>query len=69
MTGVELPAVDACDRVLGTLRDRGILAGKTGPGRNVLTFLPPLNIDGEELLAAGRLAAETVAEVMEGAPC
>jgi len=33
-----------CDHILESLKDRGVLAGKTGPGRNVLTFLPPLVI-------------------------
>ena len=26
-----------------------MLAGKTGPGRNVLTFMPPLIIDENEI--------------------
>lgn len=48
MIGVELrtgsgkPASERCDKVLWYLRENGILAGKTGPGRNVLTFEPPL---------------------------
>ena len=38
------PDADRCDRILESLKDAGVLAGKTGPGRNVLTFLPPLVI-------------------------
>ena len=42
------PDAAVCDGLLEALKDRGVLAGKTGPGRNTLTFLPPLNIsDGE----------------------
>lgn len=50
-----------CDRYLEALKDRGVLAGKTGPGRNVLTFMPPLTIERAEL---GVLmdALETVVE-------
>jgi len=33
-----------CDVILENLKDAGVLAGKTGPGRNILTFLPPLVI-------------------------
>jgi len=39
------PATDRCDKVLEDLKNAGVLAGKTGSGRNVLTFLPPLVID------------------------
>ena len=55
MVGVELvlpdrsPATGATDSVLESLKDRGILAGKTGPGRNVLTFQPPLIITKEHV--------------------
>ncbi len=50
MVGAELvhankePATEIMDKVLEALKDRGILAGKTGTGRNVLTFQPPLII-------------------------
>lgn len=33
-----------CDAILEDLKDAGVLAGKTGPDRDVLTFLPPLVI-------------------------
>lgn len=48
MLGAELlteegkPASKATDYVLEVLKDRGILLGKTGVGRNVLAFQPPL---------------------------
>jgi 4-aminobutyrate aminotransferase-like enzyme len=37
------------DTVLERLKDAGYLAGKTGPGRNVLTFMPPLVVEQTEL--------------------
>jgi 4-aminobutyrate aminotransferase/4-aminobutyrate aminotransferase/(S)-3-amino-2-methylpropionate transaminase len=49
------PAAGLCDDILERLKDNGVLAGKTGPGRNTLTFMPPLTLtDGEveEFLAA-----------------
>lgn len=55
MLGVELvtpagePAGALLDDLLETLKDRGVLAGKTGPGRNVLTLMPPLVIDDAEI--------------------
>jgi 4-aminobutyrate aminotransferase len=38
-----------CDALLWGLRRRGVLAGKTGPARNVLTFEPPLIITAEQV--------------------
>lgn len=38
-----------CDAMLEALKDRGVLAGKTGDGRNVLTFMPPLIIDEHQI--------------------
>jgi len=35
--------------VLESLKDSGVLAGKTGAGRNVLTFQPPLIIEEEDI--------------------
>jgi len=55
MIGVELreradaPAAALTDLVLERLKDGGFLLGKTGPGRNVLTIMPPLVVDQEAL--------------------
>ena len=53
MLGAELrdpagnPASDLTDSVLEAMKDAGYLIGKTGPGRNVLTFMPPLVVERE----------------------
>lgn len=56
-----------CDALLESLKDVGVLAGKTGPARDVLAFLPPLVItpgevrqliDAVDEAAAITLAAE-----------
>jgi 4-aminobutyrate aminotransferase-like enzyme len=58
MVGVELrdgaggPAAALADAVLECLKDDGFLFGKTGPGRNVLTLMPPLVVAEEALDAA-----------------
>jgi 4-aminobutyrate aminotransferase-like enzyme len=55
MIGVELrdgkgePAAALTDAVLEQLKDDGYLLGKTGPGRNVLTWMPPLIVEAEAL--------------------
>jgi 4-aminobutyrate aminotransferase/4-aminobutyrate aminotransferase/(S)-3-amino-2-methylpropionate transaminase len=55
MIGVELrdeggaPAAALLDDVLERLKDAGYLLGKTGPGRNVLTLMPPLVVEQEAL--------------------
>ena len=55
MLGVELvkrdkiPAAEEIDYILEELKDRGILAGKTGASRNVLTFQPPLVITRDDI--------------------
>ncbi len=55
MLGAELrtadgsPAAALTDSLLEGLKDAGYLIGKTGPGRNVLTFLPPLIVEAEAL--------------------
>lgn len=42
------PDADRCDRLLESLKDHGVLAGKTGVDRNILSFMPPLTMsDGE----------------------
>lgn len=55
MLGVELvkddkiPATEEIDIILEGLKDHGILAGKTGVSRNVLTFQPPLIITRNDI--------------------
>lgn len=55
MLGIELvkddksPAIEEIDTILEGLKDRGILAGKTGVSRNVLTFQPPLVITRDDI--------------------
>jgi 4-aminobutyrate aminotransferase-like enzyme len=55
MIGVELrdgtnrPAAALTDAVLERMKDDGFLLGKTGPGRNVLTLMPPLVIPSDAL--------------------
>jgi 4-aminobutyrate aminotransferase-like enzyme len=55
MIGVELgdagqdAAADVTDRVLEVMKDHGVLLGKTGLGRNVVTFMPPLIITEQQL--------------------
>jgi 4-aminobutyrate aminotransferase-like enzyme len=54
MIGVELcdPAGNSAaltDSVLEATKDAGYLIGKTGPGRNVLTVMPPLVVEREAL--------------------
>ncbi len=55
MVGVELrdaanqPAAARTDAVLERLKDAGFLLGKTGPGRNVLTLMPPLVVPADAL--------------------
>ncbi len=49
MIGVPVSDAGTLDRVLMSLRDRGIIAGKTGRNRDVLTFLPPLVVSWSEL--------------------
>ncbi|PKM10697.1 MAG: aspartate aminotransferase family protein [Gammaproteobacteria bacterium HGW-Gammaproteobacteria-3] len=54
MLGAELvradgsPAVEELDALLEHLKDLGVLVGKTGPERNVLTLMPPLVLSGAE---------------------
>ena len=43
-----VPDAARCDLYLERLKDRGVLAGKTGPDRNVLTFMPPLILQPDE---------------------
>jgi 4-aminobutyrate aminotransferase-like enzyme len=58
MVGVEiaghgtLSAAEGTDRILERMKEAGYLLGKTGPGRNVLTWMPPLIFRPEELMEA-----------------
>ena len=58
MQGVELnagskrSAAELTDFVLEAMKDAGFLLGKTGPGRNVLTLMPPLIVDETHLQTA-----------------
>lgn len=45
------PDAARCDALLERAKDEGYLLGKTGPGRNVLTLLPPLVIERDDLEA------------------
>ena len=38
-----------CDMLLETLKDNGVFAGKTGPARSTLTFMPPLTVSEQEI--------------------
>ncbi len=57
MLGMELvlnhkdlePDPERCDEILEQLKERGFLAGKSGPGRNVLSCMPPLVVEREDL--------------------
>jgi 4-aminobutyrate aminotransferase-like enzyme len=52
MIGMELRGERAAallDDLLEQLKDAGYLLGKTGPARNVLTFMPPLIVEREAL--------------------
>lgn len=44
-----IPASELTDRILEKMKDAGYLLGKTGPGRNVLTFMPPLIIGKSDI--------------------
>jgi 4-aminobutyrate aminotransferase-like enzyme len=58
MIGVEiagrgtLTASECVDQILERMKDAGYLLGKTGPGRNVLTWMPPLIVEEDELMEA-----------------
>jgi 4-aminobutyrate aminotransferase-like enzyme len=71
MIGVELregdaPAAALTDVVLERLKDAGFLLGKTGPGRNVLTLMPPLIVAAADLDAAVEALDQTLQESPEG---
>jgi acetylornithine/succinyldiaminopimelate/putrescine aminotransferase len=43
------PDADRCDQILEHLKDLRVLAGKSGPDRNVLTLMPPLTIEKQAI--------------------
>ncbi len=43
------PDPAALDQILENLKDHGVLATRTGPQRNVLTFLPPLTVTTDHI--------------------
>jgi len=55
MVGVELMSCETfdaptmTDMVLENMKDSGFLLGKTGPGRNVLTLMPPLIVEERQI--------------------
>jgi 4-aminobutyrate aminotransferase-like enzyme len=58
MIGVELlpwgdlTAAALADEVLERMKDAGYLLGKTGPQRNILTWMPPSIVTEEQLQGA-----------------
>ncbi|NQV36243.1 MAG: aspartate aminotransferase family protein [Phycisphaeraceae bacterium] len=58
MIGVEIRALgkytapELTDHLLEQMKEAGYLVGKTGPGRNVVTFMPPLIIKQDQALEA-----------------
>jgi 4-aminobutyrate aminotransferase len=58
MIGVEicgrktLSPAECTDQILEAMKEAGYLLGKTGPGRNVLTWMPPLITESEALMEA-----------------
>ena len=51
--------------ILEAMKDRGIFIGKTGAGRNVLTFLPPLVIEEADVDAVVAALRECLKEETE----
>ena len=63
MIGCPVASTELCDELLERLKTHGVLAGKTGPGRDVLTLLPPLTFTPEqcdELLEALQVSLDEV---------
>lgn len=61
LNGEEAPAL--VDQILEALKDRGIILGKNGLGRNVLAFQPPLVINEENVKDLLQALGEVLAEV------
>jgi 4-aminobutyrate aminotransferase len=70
MIGVELrdregnPDGGRTDAVLEAMKDRGYLIGKSGPGRNVLTLMPPLVIERNTLDGLAEELGRALAEII-----
>ena len=45
----EISCAEITDALLEKMKDHGFLLGKTGPGRNVITWMPPLIIETRQL--------------------
>ena len=63
MWGIELidPQLTLTDLVMEQAKDQGLLIGKTGPDRNVLTLMPPLIVTDQQI----DQAITTVAEILQ----
>ncbi len=61
-TGAPDTTATATDRVLEAMKDAGYLVGKTGPGRNVITFLPPLVVEWKDLAGAADALGDAIAK-------
>ena len=62
------PDPTQCDALLEALKDRGVLAGKTGAGRNVLTFMPPLIIDEPQISTLINAIEESILQLTPSNP-
>jgi 4-aminobutyrate aminotransferase-like enzyme len=58
------PDAALCDRLLESLKDNGVFAGKTGPGRSTLTFMPPLTVSETEIAEFAAALRKSVAAVV-----
>jgi len=71
MVGVELGFTNGAhlatmtDRVLENMKSRGVLLGKTGLDRNVLTFMPPLIIADDQLATACEHLGESLQQITD----
>ena len=65
MIGVELREAGQTDAILEQMKDEGFLLGKTGAGRNVLTFMPPLVVSEADLDAAAEALGRTLTAVCQ----
>jgi 4-aminobutyrate aminotransferase len=59
-----IAAAARCDALLEGLKDRGILAGTSGPDRNVLTFMPPLVISADDIRRVHEVLAAEATRIL-----